>query len=234
LVQTYLERELGQPIELVTATDMRTFHANTLKGQYDVIVTASHFARQAQLEAGYQPLARYRNDHRSLLLTARDRPLKNIEELRGRSLAGPDPLTLTAIDAQSWLQARGLRAGTDYNWIVVPTPPSGGQAVINRQAVLTVNSPQGFRTTPEELREQLTVFATLPEIPSLMWLVHPRLAALAPRLTSALLAFTTESAEGRAFYDTTGYIGLREVQAAELKAVDAYLPRLREQMKAGP
>lgn len=234
LLQAHLERQLGQTVELVTAADFRSFQANTLQGQYDVIVTATHLGRMAQLDAGYRPLARYRALHRTLLLTARDRPLKNIEELRGRSISGPDPLTIASIEAQSWLQARGLRAGTDYNWIVSPTPPSAAQALLNRQAVLTISSPQGLKNTPEELREQLTVFATLPEIPSLMWLAHPRVAALAPRLTTALLAFTAESAEGLAFFDATGYVGLREVSAAELNAVDAYLPRLRESLKAGP
>lgn len=232
-VQTYLERELGQPVELVTATDFRTFQANSLQGQYDVIVTAPHLGRMAQLDAGYRPLARYRAMQRTVLLTARDRPLKNIEELRGRSISGPDPLTLASIEAQSWLQARGLRAGTDYTFIVTPTPPSAAQALLNRQAVLTISTPQGLKNTPEELREQLEVFVNLPEIPTLMWLAHPRLAALAPRLTTALLAFTAESAEGRAFFEATGYVGLREVPAAEPNAIDVYLPRLRELLKAG-
>lgn len=232
-VETFLARELGQPVELVTATDFRSFQMATLEGRYDVIVTASHLARQAQLDAGYQPLARYRAMQRTLLLAARARPLTSIEALRGRSLASPDPLTLASIEAHAWLQARGLGAGTDYTLIETPTPPSAAHAVLNQQSVLAVSTPQGLKNTPEDLREQLEVFATLPEIPSLMWLAHPRIAALAPRLKAALLALTAESAEGRAFFDATGYIGLREVQAAELKAVDGYLPRLREILKAG-
>lgn len=232
-VQTYLERELGRPVELVTATDFRTFQTNTLRGAYDIIVTASHLGRQAQLDAGYQPLARYRAMHRTLLLTARDRPLRNIEALRGQTLSGPDALTLASIEAQTWLQARGLRAGTDYTLLLTPTPPSAAHAVLNRQAMLTISTPQGLKNTPEALREQLEVLVSLPEIPSLMWLSHPGMAALAPRLTAALLAFTDESAEGRSFFEATGYAGLRDLQADELKATDVHLPRLREQMKAG-
>lgn len=232
-VEAYLARELGQPVELVTAADFRSFQIGTLEGRYDLIVTASHLARQAQLDAGYQPLARYRAMQRTLLLTARDRPLKNIEGLRGRSLASPDSLTLASIEAHAWLQARGLRPGVDYTLIETPTPPSAAHSVLNQQSVMAISTPQGLKNTPEELREQLEVFATLPEIPSLMWLAHPRIAALAPRLKAALLALTAESAEGRAFFEATGYVGLREVQAAELKAVDGYLPRLREILKAG-
>jgi len=232
-VQAHLERELGQAVELLTATDFRTFQANTLMGAYDIIVTAAHLGRQAQLDAGYQPLARYRAMHRTLLLTARDRPLRNIEDLRGRSVSGPDALTLASIEAQTWLQARGLRAGTDYTLILTPTPPSAAHALLNRQAVLAISTPQGLKNTPEVLREQLEVRVSLPEIPSLMWLSHPGMTALAPRLTAALLAFTDESAEGRAFFEATGYAGLRDVPANELKATDIHLPRLRELMKAG-
>ncbi len=231
-VQTYLERALRQPVELVTASDFRTFHDNTLQGQYDLVVTASHLGRLAQLDAGWLPLARYAAMHRTLLVMARARPVRQVEALRGRSLAGPDSLTLASTEAQEWLQARGLRAGRDYTFLETPTPTSAAHALINGQSLLAVSSPQGLKNTPEHLRTQLAVYATLPELPSLMWLAHPRLATQLPQLQAVLLGLSDASAEGRAFFEATGYQGLRELQPADLRATEDYMPGLRERLKA--
>ncbi len=232
-VQGYLEQQLGQRVELATAPDFRRFQTQAQAGRYDLVVTAAHLGRLLQQDSGFIPLLRYRAPHRTLLLMARERPVQSLEELRGRTLAGPDPITLAAVEADAWLRARGLRAGTDYTLLDTPTPSSAAHAVLHQQSVLAVSSPQGLKNTPEPLREQLAVFATLPEIPSLLWLAHPRLAAQVPRLRAALLGFTADSEAGRIFYEATGYEGLREVPAGELRAVDAYLPRLRELLKAG-
>ncbi len=232
-VQAHLERVLGQKVELVTAADFRTFHANTLQGQYDLVVTASHMGRQAQVDAGWVPLVRYTAQHRTLLVSARERPLKQVDELKGRSLAGPDPLTLAGTEALNWLQARGLRAGVDYTLIETPTPSSAVHALVNGQSLLAVSTPQGMKNTPEPLREQVTVFATLPELPSLLWLAHPHLASQQALLKASLLGLNEPAAGVAAFFEATGYQGVREVQVAELAIADKYLPRLRESMKAG-
>ena len=231
-VRSYLERVLGQPVELVTGPDFRTFHHNTMQGLYDLVVTASHLGRLAQLDAGWVPLVRYTALHQTLLITSRERPLRQLEELRGRSLAGPDALTLSSIEAQDWLQSRGLRVGVDYNHLETPTPPSAAHALINGHSVLAVSTPQGMRNTPEALRNQLVVFASLAELPSLLWLAHPRLAAHQSLLKSALLGLNTPAAGVAAFFEATGYQSVREVPVSELAVADRYLPRLRESLKA--
>lgn len=231
-LQQYLERELGQPIELVTAPDFRSFQRATLEGRYDLIATASHLGRQAQLDAAYLPLARYSASHRTLLLMSREQPVRSIEELRGRSLSGPDAMTLAAMDTLAWLQERGLRTPSEFNLIETPTPPSAIQAVLNGQSLLAIGTPQGLMNTPVALREKMDIFARLPEIPSLMWLAHPRIAPLHVRIRKLLLDFTPAIDEGRAFYEATGYEGLREILPSELRLVDSYVARLREMQKA--
>ena len=55
-----LQKDLGQPVELFTAPDVRSFARRTLKPDFDIVITAAHQARLAQLESGYHPLARHR------------------------------------------------------------------------------------------------------------------------------------------------------------------------------
>ncbi len=232
-VESYLERRLGLAVELESAPDFQTFHRNTLDRRYDLIVTAPHLGRHAQSDAGYVPLARYSAPHRTLIMMSKARPVRKVEELRGGSLASIDSLTLASSDSAAWLRARGLQAGADYAVVTTPTPASAAHALVNGQAILAVSSPQGVMNTPAELREQIEVFASLPEMPSLMWLGHARVGPLLPHVKAALLAFAADSVDAPAFFEATGYQGLRDVQPAELQAVDVHLARLRGLMGSG-
>lgn len=231
LIQSYLEQTLKQPVELVTAADFRTFHLNTLQGQYDLVVTAVHFARMAQLEAGWLPLVRYGASHQTLLMTLRERPLRRLEDVRGSVVAGPDVLTLVSMEGQDWLRARGLTVNVDYTYLETPTTPSSAHALINGQSMLFFGTPQGLLNTPRELADQLAVFAALPERPNLTWLAHPRLASQRPFLKSSLQGLNAPSANVKSFFDATGYQGVREVADADLATSDKYLPRLREALE---
>lgn len=219
-LQIYLERALNRPVELVTAHDFRTFHFNTIEGKYDVIITAAHLGRLAQTEAAYVPLARYKAPHRTLLIMAKDQPLKSVQDLRGKVVAGIDPITLAVNETMLWLRGQGLRAGVDFTLLETPTPISAAYSVKNHESVMAISSPQGLKQLPENLKQSIEVFATLPELPSLVWMAHPRMAAEAPNLKAALLGFTSLSSEGAMFYDATGYVGMREVSGEETKAMD--------------
>lgn len=219
-LQAYLEHELKRPVELVTAPDFKTFHFNTIEGKYDVVITAAHLGRLAQTESHFVPLTKYTAAHRTLLLVARDQPLKSVQDLRGKVVAGVDPIALAVNETRLWLRKQGLHAGIDFTLLETPTPISAAYSVHNHQSAMAISSPQGLKHLPAELAQSLEVFATLPELPSLMWLAHPRMAVEAPRLKAVLLGFTPASSEGAMFYETTGYMGMREVTHEETRAMD--------------
>lgn len=219
-LRAHLERELKRPVELVTAPDFRTFHFNTIEGNYDLIITAAHLGRIAETAANYVPVARYKAPHKTLLIVARDQPLKSIQDLRGKVVAGIDPIALAVNETVLWLRQQGLRAGTDFTLLETPSPISAAYSVQNHQSIMAISSPQGLKQLPEDLRGNIKIFATLPELPSLMWLAHPRMKSEVPRLKSALLGFTSKSNEGAMFYDATGYIGMRKVTPEETMDMD--------------
>lgn len=229
-LRVYLEQELNRPVELISAPNFRAFHASTIKGDYDVIVTAAHFGRLAENVAGYVPLARYSAPHRTLLLVARDQPLKSIQDLRGKVLAGPDPTSMAFNDAILWLKRHGLRAGTDYTLLETPTPVSAAYALQSHQSALAIGTPQGMKLMPENVRDSIEIFATLSELPSFIWLAHPRMMSDVPRLKAALLRFTAQSQGGASFYESTGYMGMRAVTPKEARAMDELADELRNRL----
>ncbi|OZA27454.1 MAG: hypothetical protein B7X93_09065 [Hydrogenophilales bacterium 17-61-9] len=218
-LRVYLERELQRPVEMFTSTDFKRFQHDTLAGDFDLMVTAPHLARLSQMEAGFLPVATYLAVNRAVLITANNKPIKLIDELRGRNLAIFDPLGLIVLQAQQWLEDRGLESERDYRAVVFPSHNSVGFSVQQGESLMGVTSPAGLRQLPPETREQIRVFAELPQVPGLIWIAHPRMKQAANRIQTALLRFA-ETPEGAQFYAGNAYKGMRPVTPEELRSLD--------------
>lgn len=220
-LRAYLERELKRPVVLLTAADFQTFHRDTVAGAFDLALTAAHLARLAQTRHGMQPLATYRATNRAILVTAMSRPVDVPAALRSHKVTIFEPIALNVLYALDWLKGQGLEAGKDYQVLLTPSHISVAHSVINGESILGVTAPAGFRQLPADMRQQLQAHAELPPVSALIWLAHPRMAGQADHIKSALLRFAA-SPEGREFFGNTGYIGLREVNTAELEGIDPY------------
>ena len=229
-VRTYLEQTLKRPVEMVTATDFATFHESTMAGEYDVVVTAAHLGRLAQVEARYLPLATYKATNRAMLITSKSAPLKSMSELKGRTVATLDRSALIVSQALLWLQARNLQERRDYQLLETSSHNSAAYSVSSGESALAIVSPAGWKQMPASIRDDLQVFSTLPSIPGLMWLAHPRLTQEVPRLKSTLLTFSPNLPAGKQFFEVTGYQDLREISLDEMKSLDPYLPFLKQHL----
>ena len=233
-LQLYLERELKRPVELSTAPDFRTFYSNTIEGKYDVVVTAAHMARLAQTEAKYVPLASYKAVNRAILLEAKDKPLRSIQDLKGKALAFGDRNALIVSQTLHYLLEQGLREGVDYTLLETQSHNSAAYSVQSHQSILAITAPSGFKNIPDAIKDSVQVYATLPELPSLTWMAHPRMASEVPMIKAALIGFASNSEEGRQFFEATGYIGLRDISNVEMKLLDPYAKELRDMLKTRP
>ena len=233
-LQLYLERELKRPVELSTAPDFRTFYSNTIEGKYDVVVTAAHMARLAQTEAKYVPLASYKAVNRAILLEAKDKPLRSIQDLKGKALAFGDRNALIVSQTLHYLLEQGLREGVDYTLLETQSHNSAAYSVQSHQSILAITAPSGFKNIPDAIKDSVQVYATLPELPSLTWMAHPRMASEVPMIKAALIGFTSNSEDGRQFFEATGYIGLRDISNVEMKLLDPYAKELRDMLKTRP
>lgn len=227
-IRLYLEQTLKRPVALVTAKDFTTFHKSTMAGDYDIVVTAAHLGRLAQVDAGYLPMATYKSVNRALLMTSKASPLKSIRDLRGQTVATLDRFALIAGQARVWLQEQGLHERLDYQLLEASNNNSAGYSVLSGESTLAIISPAGWKQVPADIRDGLQVYATLPPLPSLMWLTSPHLSREIPHLKSVLLAFSPGIPQGKQFFEVTGYQGMREVLPEEMKSLDIYTVYLKK------
>lgn len=230
-LRTYLERTLHQPVRIESAPDFARFHVRTLRGDFDLTITAAHFARIAQKDLGFQPLAQFQPDHDSLLIYSAERPLAGAGDLKGKQLAVIDRLAITVMAALHYLDEQGLEPDRDYRVAEHRTHAGVAHSLVSGLSAAAVTTSQGMLQIPEDVRRKLVVHKHIADIPAFVFLAKPDLPRpSADRLRALLLDFPRE-AEGIAFLGQTGYTTLRPASEAIMKRADGYLKQTRKVLK---
>ncbi|MGJ9419872.1 phosphate/phosphite/phosphonate ABC transporter substrate-binding protein [Massilia sp. CMS3.1] len=223
-MRTFLQRGLGRGVQLSTAASWNAFHARTLGLEYDLVITASHLARVAQLERGLVPLLMYEPAIKGMIICARKRPLKSAAELDGQTLALSNPQSLVTLRGFQWLSEKSLVRGRHFKTINTPTDDSVGNVVLQGDAIAAMLSGGEYRAIPGPIKEQLQVLATFAEVPGFVVLASPRLApALVNAIKEALLRFAGGTPEGTAFFAATGFSAIRELPPGLMASMDPYV-----------
>jgi len=228
-LRVYLERETKRSVQVSTAPNWATFHERTLALEYELIVTAGHMARLAQLDRGYVPLLSYAPNIKGLIAFAKSRPLKHISELRGQTLVLSNPQSLVTFRGLRWLAENGLQRERDFRVINVPTDDSVGNVVVRGDAIAAMLSSGEYRATPAPIKADFQIMTAFAEVPSFVVLASPRLPGAAVQaLKRQLLAFANGAEEGKAFFANTGFTGMVEPAPGLLESMDAYVDVTRK------
>lgn len=227
-LQQYLEQVLHRPVNLVTAPDMRAFAERTQEGAYTYVVTAPHFARLAQLEAGYRPLLRATRNLAGALLVRKNSDIRNIEDLRGKRVATPDSWTIISVLGLDLFRRNGLVPGKDVTIQALPTHNSAVVSLQNGAVDAAVVSLTAFIQMTQEQRAGLRILTQTREVPHVMYLANAKVSAAEAEAFALMLNhFVEHTPEGKQFIESLGYQGLRAPTELELRSLDPYLDMLK-------
>ena len=228
-MRSFLASNLRSNIHISTAPSWHSFHARTLALEYDLVITASHLGRVAQLERGLLPLLVYEPAIKGMLISAVKRPLRSVAELKGQTLALSNPQSLVTLRGFQWLAGQGLARKRDFQTINTPTDDSVGNVVLHGDAIAAMLSGGEFRAIPAPLKQQLQVLTTFAEVPGFVVMASPRLpASQVQAVTDALLRFSAGTPEGRAFFAATGFSAIRTLPPGLMASLDPYVDATRE------
>lgn len=233
LVATYaplaaaLEKSLGRPVQLQTAPDFDTFTRRAFAGEYDLLLIAPHYGRLAEVDYGYIPLVRHKNDIRCLLVVAQDAPLKSLDELRGQTVAIHERSAMVPLLGLHWLGEKGLAVDRDFRAVENVTQTSALQSMVSGKARAAIISYSTLFQAPPELQQATRVFEECPSAPGLVLMAHNRLAKpLRAAVRSALYAFERTPA-GQDFFTVSTHGGYRDPTPADARLMDKVLPETR-------
>jgi phosphonate transport system substrate-binding protein len=194
-LRAHLQQALRRPVQLYTARDFTALALNARAGEYDIALLPAHLARIAVADWGQRFVARFALASEVQLATLPSAALDVPDGLRGKRIAAIDPLSLTTLVLQHWLDERGLTVGRDVEIVYTQSITSGLLALERGETIALVGAIGQFRDIVDGGAARIKVLASLATIPTPAFVAHPRLAAgEVAQIRRALLEFTPASA----------------------------------------
>lgn len=225
----YLENVLGRPVHIYTANGFKQFFLNSQKGDYDLVISAAHFARILQKENKFIPLVRYSKGGRGLVMVSRKGNLKTSQDLKGKIIALPDQLSLASIVCMTYLHETGLKAGADFKLLSVPSFESAILAIREDDAQAAVSAPGALVQMKKELRDSVIPIVDTGEYINLIFLSNPRMPKTdSDLLEKALLKFGRDTKEGKQFLISTGFGSIVPATTKDMNSLDRYVAETKQ------
>lgn len=228
-LRQHLETSLGRPVEIYTSADYASFHRDSLAGSFDLLITGPHFGVMC-IDQGYVPLYHYKASLRPIFVVRGDAGIRDVAQLKGKRIGLSNRLSVSSIVGLKWLADSGLQAGRDFEVLEKSTHGAAIAAVAvgDLDAALTTYTP--LKQVPADVRAKVAELPTTVQVPHLMTLAHGRLGqATVDRIRDALASFPA-TPEGVAFFKETGYQGYDTIGQADLKALQPYVPIIKQMM----
>ena len=223
-LRSYLEKELGRPVEVATAPDFDTFARRGMSQEFDLAVTTGHQARLLQTDAGYLPLLTYKADFKAVVLVDNGSSLKSPGDLKGKQVLGLSPASLVTIWGLHWLKDNGVDTSTVK---YVSASDSVAQLILAGDASAGFTSLANYQKLPPEIKNRLRIFAESKPMAGRVYVLNQRHKSLKKKIDRFLLAFAA-TPEARNYFTTNKLEGYRQLRPTELKEMDRYAAETRK------
>jgi phosphonate transport system substrate-binding protein len=222
----HLQQAAGRPLSIETAPNYIAFRDRTRAGDYDIIFTAPHFGRLAEMETQYQAIAVTRYRVSGVVCVGKDSSIRQLSELRGKTIAMPPRVSMVHALTLDLFRLKGLVPGRDITLREFDTNLNSMTAPLRGDSDAGVTGPLVLSTSSQ--RDQLRVIAETADVPGFYILAHPRLsAAVIDRLRKAAYAFGDTPA-GQVYFAATGHVAWLPVDDATRLALDPYVRHAKE------
>lgn len=228
-LRVQLEKDLGQPVQIFSAPDVRTFARRTLKPDFDIVITAAHQARLAQLEGGYVPAVRFTGPLHAAVVVAANSPIRRLEELKGKKIAMTDRSILVDIALIKRLADQGI-AERDLQIVAVNSQNTGILSVARNESDAAVIAHFALDQSPPEQRNAVRSIFESEALPNVTILLSPQLdEASRTRIRQSLLGLP-KLPEGARFLEQSRFVGIQATDEAFMKTLDPYQAETRKQL----
>ena len=213
----YMAQKLGRPVVFETAAGYAEFARRTNKDKrYDILFTAPHFYYIAQREAGYQVIVRVAGPSLAALIVAsKSSGIKSVAELKGRSIAVPDSLSLGNLLIRNHLALAGLRDGKDIKLVETPSHNAALLSATkgNTDAAGLMVPP--YRRSSAEIKNKMQIIATTRGTPHMPFSVAARLSPADKERIRQVLLDMPKDAQGQALLKQMAWPGFVATTPAE-------------------
>ena len=221
-LKDYLAKSLQRPTSLVTAPDFDSFVERTRQGQYDIIITAPHLGRLAEVRDGYQRLAQTGHFVQGIFLTRKDSNIHTIADLRGKSVMIAQRTSIIYQMAEHLLRENGLVPGESVTIVDTRTHNNAMYAPLRGEADASVTGTLLWQVLGEDQKDQMRVIGTTDEAPGFLVMANRRIGKEDVEKIKNLLLNYHKVAGSETYFSATGYKKFQEIDDKAMKRLDAY------------
>jgi phosphonate transport system substrate-binding protein len=226
-LRLYLEKALGQPVEIITAPDFTEYARRAMNQEYDLAITTGHQARMLSADAHYLPLLTYKADFKAIAVVAGNSPARSARDLKGGTVLGLSPTSLVTLWGLHWLKDEGVK---DVAIRHVSAADSVAQLILSGEAVAGFMSTANFSKLAADVQARLRVLDESDAMAGRVYLLNQREAARQKAVDKALWAFA-ETAEAKKYFETTKLDGYRKLRPKELDKMERYADEVRQVLR---
>lgn len=226
-LREHLEKQLGQRVEIMTATDFTEFVRQALAQSFDLVITTGHQARLLQKDAHYDPLLTYKADFKSLVIVAGRGKVKKPADLKGTTVIGLSSTSLVTLWGEHWLKGQGLgEVPVRY----VSAADSVAQLVLRGEGSAGLVSLPNFQKLAPEVQADLRILAESAPMLGRVYLLNGKDRRILPRIDAALWSFAA-SEPGKQYLVSNQLLGYRKIRRGELESMEPYAREVRKNLE---
>lgn len=220
----YLESRTGKKIQLITSPDFDTFRKRTQNKEFDIILTAPHFGRLAELQSGYQRIAMTQHQVQGIYLVKPSSAILGLKDLKGKSITIAAPTSIVyRLAVRQLRDDYGLVNGKNITIITTRTHNNAMYSVIKGESEAAVTGLNLYTGLLKREGPVVRKIGETPKVPGFMLMANPSLPKdLVAKLHRAAIEFS--QTEAGKTYVFTGY---KDIDDATMKSLDAYISDLR-------
>lgn len=226
-VKHHLEQVLNRPVILVTAPDYRSFLERTAAGDYDLVVTAPHFALLAEQESGFRRVAKALPRLQGALIVRRDQDIEWIADLKGRAVAMPDELAIITFLGEELMQQHDLNTEEDIQIQNVAGINRPILLVSRGQVDAAVTVAGVINSMPVYVQDSLKVLDLTRDVPHIMFMASPDLDDVSYQIIHDALLEFPESGPGGRFFRDSQLGGLEPILDEDMQALEDFVVLLQ-------
>ncbi|MEJ2397747.1 MAG: phosphate/phosphite/phosphonate ABC transporter substrate-binding protein [Gammaproteobacteria bacterium] len=229
-LRDYLAEQLHRPVALETAKNFPTFLRRTDERQYDIVVTAPHFALRAADSGKYRIRAALVGKVYQLLVVRKDSRLTSVKQLAGKRIATPPADALMTMVGMRELASAGLVGKRAPVYRVYVSHNAANQALLAGEVDAAIASSNVIRKALGK-GAPFRVIKRSFKLPNMATLIATNLdPALANRVVQILVNMN-KTAEGRQVLKQIRFPGYRGIKsAAEYESLRPFMQQATREM----
>jgi phosphonate transport system substrate-binding protein len=225
-LRDYLSEQLQRPVDLKTAKDFPTFLQRTDARDYDIVVTAPHFAVRAADSGKYRIRAALLGDVYQLLVVRKDSPITEPEQLAGKRVATPPRGALMTMIGMRYFEKIGLTGTRLPIYHAYTSHNAANEALLAKEADAVIASSNVIRKAMGKGASFRTIHRSF-KLPNMATLIASDLDADLSNRIVRILVTMRDSEKGKQTLKKIGFPGYRAVQsAAEYEPVRPYMQQV--------